>query len=163
MEHQTPAGWTPAAAAEATAPKPSRVEDRVTLHAIPVDREDVRALLIEKRVEVDREHIVNKRPVAVGSIRSHDARIGIVRVEAKVDVRAVVGDVDLGRLGHRGPVKRALLHKLRDSNRVVPDGIVQLAVDAGRRLGGARRPNGLAPGQRTGLGGSFGFRRIVTN
>ena len=73
-------------------------------------------------------------------VRPHDARIGIVQVEAEIEVVAVVGDVDLGVLGRGGALERGLLGELGDRRRRPPRDVVEAAVDVRRRVR-ARRPD----------------------
>ena len=84
---------TTTSAAKASAA--ARADDRVALDAVAVDRENVGSLLVQERIEVNREVVVLKRPVAGGTIRTPDARIRVVRIKGKIEVGAVVGDVDL--------------------------------------------------------------------
>ena len=66
----------PAAAPAAPPPEPApaaRVDDGVALYSVRVHGEDVRPLLIEKRVEVDGDEIVAKSAVAVRAVRADHA------------------------------------------------------------------------------------------
>ena len=137
------AAGPPAAPAPAVSP---RVDNRVALHAVAVDAEAVGAVLVEERVEVDRDVVVLERLVAVDAVGAHQARIGVVGVHREVEVLAVVGDPDVGGLGRRRPLHRALLHEVGDVEGVPPDGVVEPAVDA-RALAGPRRTHGRTSGQ----------------
>ena len=86
-------------------PQPRVVEHGVALYAVTVHREDVRPLLVEERVEVDEEEVVLERLVAVAAVGAQQAGIVVVRVEAEVQVVAVVGEKDVGRLRGGQPVQ----------------------------------------------------------
>ena len=113
-----------------TPPRLAGVDDAVALHVVAVEVEVVADLLIHERVEVDRHQVVLPRRVAIHPVRPHDARVGVVQVEAEVDVVAVVGDVDLGLLRRRGAVERRLLHELREHCRRAPHLVVETAVES---------------------------------
>ena len=140
-----------AAAAAESAAAAARAENSVGLHAVRVDREHVRPLLIEKRVEIDHERVVARRPIAVRAVRAQHVRVGVVRVEAQIDIGAVVGDEHLRRLGAGRAVERRELHELRDTDRGGPRLVVQPAVD-GRRRVDDRRTHRRPPGQHAGAG-----------
>ena len=122
------------------------------MDTVAVHEEHVRALLVEKGVEVDREGIIPLPAVAVGAVRSKDAGVGVVRVEPEVDVGAVVRQVHLRGLGGRRPVERPHLHELGDADRVAPEGIIEPAVNLGTD-GGAWWSHRRSTGQHTGVGG----------
>ena len=140
-----------ATTATATTATAARVHQRITLHAVPVEREDVCALLVEKRVEVDRDGVVAEIcPVAIDPVGAHHSRIGVVGVHAEVDVAVVVGDEDLGVFGRRGAFDRALLDELGDASRTLPDRVVELSVNAWRVVrpgGGHARATGEDAGK----------------
>ena len=146
-----PAAAEPAAAAAAAAG-----DDRIALHAVAVHREHVGALLIEKRIEVDRDRVVAEaRPVAVDPIRPHGLRVVVLGMKRQIEIRVVIGDVDVGVLGRRRPIDRLTLHELRDARRVPPHRIVQQAVD-GRGGHGPPRTHRHPSGEHTGIAGRQG-------
>ena len=154
---QSPPAPASAPAAESAAPA-ARADYGVALDAVRVHREDVRALLIEKRVEVDGDEVVAKRLVAVGTIRADRVRLRVPRAEAEVDGGAVVRQIHLGRLGRRRAVERLELNEFGDRNRVGPRVVVQTAVDGGRRAHADRphhRPAGQHPGFHREVEGRF--------
>ena len=127
----TATGTTVSAAASAAAAPGPRVENRIALHAVSVDAENVRPLLVEERVEVHQERVVGDRAVPVGPVRTHDGRVGVMRVDTDVDVGAVVGDIHLCGLRGRRPIKRLTLKELGDDHRVLPREVVEPTVDRG--------------------------------
>ena len=147
-----------AAAAKAPTTAPG-AEDRVALYAVAVDRENIRPLLVEEGVEVDGEEVVG--PVAVDAVCPHHRRVRVVCVETKVDIGAVVGDVDLGLFGRRRTIERLLLHELGDPRGVSPHSIVEPSVDRRRRVS-ACGSHGHTTGQRTGVARHTKPRPVVT-
>ena len=111
---------------------PAGIDDGVARHAVPVHRELVGALLVEKRVEQDRHPVVAHRLVALRPVRPDDAGVRVVRVEGDVEVVAVVGDPHLGPLGRRSAFHRARLHEVGDRLDRQPHRVVEAPVDAGR-------------------------------
>ena len=102
--------------------------------------EDVGTLLIEEGVEVDDKEIIGETgPVTVGAIGPHDPRVGIVGMETKVDIGAVVRDVDFGILGGRCAVDRLALNEVGNPGRATPDSIVEPPVHDRWRVGPHRR------------------------
>ena len=136
------------------------VDHAVALHVVAVEVEVVAALLVHERVEVDRDQVVLPRRVAVDPVGAHDAGVGVVQVEAEVDVVAVVGDVHLRLLRGRIAVERRLLHELGEHRRRAPHLVVEAAVDVGRRV----RADGAHPrasGERAIAASDGGRRRLV--
>ena len=76
-------------------------------------------------------------------------------MKRQIEVRVVIGDVDVGVLAGRRPVDGLPLHELGDAGRVAPDGIVQQAVD-GRGGRGPARPHRHPPREHTGVSGRRG-------
>jgi hypothetical protein len=70
-----------------------------------------------------------------------------VRVEAEIQVRAVVGDVHLGVLGCRGTFDRIALNELRDPNRLQPHLVVEQTIQGRGCRHTRRRYRVSAPGQ----------------
>ena len=136
---------------------PARADDLVALHAVAVDREGVGPLLVEERVEVDRDVVVAERLIAIDPVRPHDARIRVVGVEREVEVLAVVADPGLGVLGGGRPVERLLLDEIGHAHRAPPDQVVEAAVDVGPDVR-ARRAQRGASGQDAGGGEPRGRR-----
>ena len=145
-----PAGSSAAAAAGHALG--ARLEQGVGLHPIAVHREDVGALLVEERVEVDGHRVVDERLVAVGPVGADQGGVRVVRTDAEVEVVVVVGDIDLGVLGGRRPVEGALLHEVADARGPFPHGIVEGSVDAGGG-GGALGTHAGAAGEDAGAAG----------
>ena len=110
----------------------------IGLHAVPVDREDIRPLLVDEGVEVEGDYVVLGRLVPIGTIRANEGGVGIVGVHPEVEMSVVVRDVDLGCLTGGRAIERPQLNEIRDAGRILPDDIIQSAVDVRwvRRAGG---------------------------
>ena len=162
IAERQPETRTAAAAAAAEAAAAPRAHNRVHLHAVGVDTEGVRALLVEERIDVHPEHVVPGPHVAVLAVGAEQLRIREVRVEANVEVGAVVGDIDVGILRRSLAGARRELHELGDADRTAPRSVIQPSVD-GRRSGGARRPHRGPPGQDPGARRDAEPRRVIVN
>ena len=157
LEEHVPGGVA-AGDAEAAAPRGPRPQNRVPLHPVAVHREDVGPLLVEERVEIDQEQVVLDGLVAVAPVRAHHARIGVVGVQAQIEVGAVVGDVDVARFAGRGAVEGPALDERGDVGGGAPDGVIEPAVD---HRGGLRprRPDDRPPRVGRGAGTRRRLRR----
>ena len=157
------AAWT-TTTTTTTAATAAPADDGVALHAVAVHREDVGALLSQKRVEIDGERVVTETSlVAVGAVRPHDAGILVVRVDGKVDVGAVVGDEDIGGLGRRCAADRLALDELGDPCGVAPDRIVEPSVDLGRALGPRWPDRDLSAESAGKTAGAWSWRNVTND
>ena len=147
-----------AAAPRRPAQAPAAPEDGVPLDPVGVDREAVRALLVEKRIEHHRDPVVAPELVPVGTVRPYLGRVGVVCVESEVEVVGVVGDPHLGLLGRRRALDRVGLGEVGDEHRVAPGCVVQPAVDDGR-LGGPLRLHAAPAAANREAGCRSGLRR----
>ena len=123
----------------------ARGDDAVALHPVGIDVEVVPSLLVHEGVEVDRQEIVHRRPIAVYAICSHDRPVLIVCVKREVDIFRVVGDVDLGLLRRGRTVEGSLLHELGDQSCRPPHFVVEAVIDHWRGVG-AGGPHRRSPG-----------------
>ena len=132
----------------ATAMATPRGDDAVALYPVRIDVEAVPPLLVHEGVEVDREEVVHRRPVAVYTIGPHDRGFLIMSIKTEVDFFRVVRDIDLSLLGRGRTIEGRLLHELGKQSCRFPDFFVQAAVDHRRRVD-AGGPHRGSPGDQT--------------
>ena len=144
------------------------VHEGIALHAVAVDLELIRALLVEERVEQHRHAVVAADLLAVGPIDAHHLGPGVVGVEGEVEMVAVVRHPHLGLLRAGRALDGRDLDEVRDVGGGLPDRVVEPAVDLRRRAGppddrrGAgwrrRREPSASPGATGALGTALGRR-----
>ena len=109
------------------------------MHTVAVHAEGVAALLVLERVKEHGHGVVAAGLIAIGAVRANDRRVAVVRVDADVELLAVVGDVDVGRLGGRRSLDRPLLREFGDLRGGRPDRVIEAAIHLGRRVDAHRR------------------------
>ena len=123
------------AGTQRAASRVAAAQDGIALDTVAVDREDVGALLIEERIDIDAHRVVAPGLIPIDAVRADQLQVGIVRVDAEVQIFAVIGDIHFGLLGRRRAVERLLLEELADARGGAPDRIVETAVEPRRLVG----------------------------
>ena len=76
--------------------KPTGGQQRVGLDSIAVERKHIGPLLVQKRVKVNRNVVVTiGTTVTICPVRAHHTRVGVMGIHPEIQMRVVVGDIDL--------------------------------------------------------------------